>query len=69
METIHVDELRSCGRIFYLTRSKPKLGTRPEFDLSPAYGSDLTGRATAVQKLVDAGVNIDEARRIAGLTT
>ena len=63
--------LTSCAAVANILSDEieTKLGTRPEFDLSPAYGSDLTGRATAVQKLVDAGVNIDEARRIAGLTT
>ena len=44
-----------------------KMGVRPELDLSPAYGSDLTGRASAVQKLVAAGVPVDQARALAGL--
>ena len=44
-----------------------KMGVRPELDLSPAYGSDLTGRAAAVQKLVAAGVPVDQALVKAGL--
>lgn len=44
-----------------------KLNVKVEFDLSPAYGSDLVGRSSAVAKLVAAGVPVDTARAIAGL--
>ena len=44
-----------------------KMGVTVAFDLSPAYGSDLVGRSSAVQKLVAAGVDVKEAQEIAGL--
>ena len=44
-----------------------KLGVTVKFDLSPAYGSDLVGRSSAVQKLVAAGVDVKDARAIAGV--
>ena len=44
-----------------------KLGVTVKFDLSGAYGSDLVGRSSAVQKLVAAGVDVKDAREIAGL--
>ena len=61
--------LTSCAAAWTIVADEveAKMGTRPELDLSPAYGSDLTGRAAAVQKLVTAGVPIDQAREMAGL--
>ena len=61
--------LTSCASVAAIIADEVelKLGARPEFDLSGAYGSDLTGRATAVQKLVSAGVPVDQARGVAGL--
>ena len=44
-----------------------KLNVSCEFDLSAAYGSDLVGRSTAFAKLVSAGMDVTEARGIAGL--
>ena len=44
-----------------------KLGVTVAFDLSAAYGSDLVGRSSAVQKLVAAGVDVQQAREIAGV--
>ena len=44
-----------------------KMGVKVEFDLSAAYGSDVVGRSTALAKLVTAGVDVTEARGIAGL--
>ena len=61
--------LTSCAAAWTIIADEceAKLGVRPELDLTPAYGSDLTGRATAVQKLVTAGVPIDQALKVAGL--
>ena len=63
--------LTSCAAVANILSDEieTKLGTRPEFDLSPAYGSDLTGRASALQKLVASGVDVDEAKIITGLAT
>ena len=44
-----------------------KLGVTVKFDLSAAYGIDIVGRSSAVQKLVTAGVDLKDAREIAGL--
>ena len=44
-----------------------KLHVKVKFNLSAAYGSDLVGRSSAVAKLVAAGMDITEARSIAGL--
>ena len=61
--------LTSCAAAWTIIADEceAKMGVRPELDLSPAYGSDLTGRATAVQKLVAAGVPVDQALGVAGL--
>ena len=61
--------LTSCAAAWTIIADEveAKMGVRPEIDLTAAYGSDLTGRATAVQKLVAAGVPIDQARGVAGL--
>ena len=61
--------LTSCAAVAAILADEvaPKLGARVEFDLTEAYGSDLTGRAAAVQKLVAAGVPVDRALGVAGL--
>ena len=61
--------LTSCGALGRTISDEveTKLGVTVEFDLSAAYGSDLVGRASAVQKLVAAGVDVKDAREIAGL--
>ena len=61
--------LTSCAAAWTIVADEveKKMGVRPELDLTPAYGSDLTGRATAVQKLVAATVPVDQALKVAGL--
>ena len=61
--------LTSCAAAWTIIADEveAKMGVRPELDLSPAYGSDLTGRAAAVQKLVTAGVPIEQALVKVGL--
>ena len=61
--------LTSCGAAWTIIADEieQKLGVRPELDMTAAYGSDLTGRASAVQKLVAAGVPVDQALEAAGL--
>ena len=61
--------LTSCAAAWTIIADEieAKMGVRPELDLAPAYGSDLTGRATAVQKLVAAAVPVDQALEVAGL--
>ena len=61
--------LTSCAAAWTIIADEveAKMGVRPELDLSPAYGSDLTGRAAAVQKLVAATVPVDRALALAGL--
>ena len=44
-----------------------KIGTRPAFDFSALYASDLAGRAQAFQRLVAGGVAVTEALSISGL--
>ena len=61
--------LTSCAAVAAILRDEieQKLKVSCEFDLSPTYGSDLVGRSTAVAKLVAAGMDITEAKGIAGL--
>ena len=61
--------LTSCAAAWAIIADEceAKMGVRPELDMANAYGSDLTGRATAVQKLVTVGVPIDKALGVAGL--
>ena len=61
--------LSSCAAAWNIVADEveSKLGVRPELDTTAAYGSDLTGRAGAVQKLVAAGVPVSEARKVCGL--
>ena len=57
--------LTSCAAAWTIIADEveAKMGVRPELDLSPAYGSDLTGRAAAVQKLVAATVPVGPGAR------
>ena len=40
-----------------------------QLDLSRTFASDLTGRARAVSSLIQAGIPVEEAMTLAGLTT
>ena len=61
--------LSSCAAVANLIADEvdAKIGVRPEFDLTAAYGSDLTGRASALQKMVGAGVPAEQALVKVGL--
>ena len=61
--------LTSCGAVANLLvdEIESKMGVTVAFDMSAAYGADIVGRASAIQKLVAAGVDTKRAMEIAGL--